>query len=259
MKYISIQSIEKILKAKGRFFLFLDYDGTLTPIVKDPSSAHLDSATKKLLRQLSKKKDLVLGIISGRSLVDIKKRVGINNILYSGNHGLELLSKGKKTYGQEALIKQCLPALSLVKKDLKRVLAEIKGVVFEDKGIIFAVHYRKVVKGLSKVKSISRRAALPYLKNKKLKITIGKKVLEIRPNIATNKFDAIKFFQKQQNKKANEVTIFIGDDVTDEDVFKRLGKIDLGIRVGRKQNSSAKYFVKNSQEVQKFLSRLLKF
>lgn len=258
MKHISNQNIDKALKSGGRIFLFLDYDGTLTAIVKDPLAAHLNPTTKKLLRQLSKKKNLVLGIISGRSLADIKKRVGVNNILYAGNHGLELLFKGKKTYTQEALLKQCLPTLNLAKRDLKRVLAGTKGVVFEDKGIIFAVHYRKVKKDLDRIRSIFKKIASPYLKNGKLKITTGKKVLEIRPNIPIDKFDAVNFFQKQLKKKANEITIFIGDDLTDEDVFKRLGKSDLGVRVGRKQNSFAKYFLKNPQEVEKLLIRILK-
>lgn len=258
MYYIFNQNLDKILKSGGRVFLFLDYDGTLSAIVKDPASANLSPATRKLLKQLSNKKNLVLGIISGRGLADVKKRVGVNNLLYAGNHGLELLFKGKKAYVQEAAIKQCLPTLNLAKRDLKGALAGIKGVVFEDKRIIFAVHYRKVKKDLGKVKLMFKSITSPYLKDGKLKITAGKKVLEIRPNISINKFDAVKFFQKQLKKKANEITIFIGDDLTDEDVFRRLGKFDLGVRVGRKQSSSAKYFLKNPQEVQKFLAGLLK-
>ena len=257
MDYIFDQDLDKVLKNKGRLFLFLDYDGTLTPIVKDPASALLDSATKKLLRQLSGKKNLVLGIISGRSLADIKKRVGVNNIFYAGNHGLEFLFKGRKTFAQESLLKQCLPTLNLAKEELKRALAGTKGVVFEDKGVIFAVHYRRVKKDLSRIKLIFKEVISPYLRGKKLKTTTGKKVLEIRPNISVNKFNAVNFLQKSLAKKKREITIFIGDDVTDEDIFKKLAKSDLGIRVGRKQNSFAKYFLKTPKEVNKLLIWIL--
>ena len=257
MKYIFNQDIDKALKSKGRLFLFLDYDGTLTPIVKDPASAFLDSSAKKLLRQLSGKKNLVLGIISGRSLADIKKRVGVNNIFYAGNHGLEFLFKGKKTLAQESLLKQCLPTLNLAKRELKRALGGMRGVVLEDKGVIFAVHYRKVKKELNRVKSAFKRIVSPYLRGKKLKITTGKKVLEIRPNIPINKFDAVNFLQRRLAKKKSEITIFIGDDLTDEDIFKKLAKSDLGIRVGRKKDSFAKYFLKTPKEVNKLLIRIL--
>ena len=257
MKYIFDQNLDKVLRPGGRLFLFLDYDGTLTPIVKDPASAFLDPAVKKLLRQLSGKKNLVLGIISGRSLTDIKKRVGINNIFYAGNHGLEFLFRGRKTFIQESLLKQCLPTLNLAKEELKKALAGIKGVVFEDKGAIFAVHYRKVKKDLSRIKLIFKRTISPYLRGKKLKITAGKKVLEIRPNIPVNKFDAVNFLQNRLKKRKNEITIFIGDDLTDEDIFKKLAKSDLGIRVGRKQDSFAKYFLKTPKEVNKLLIRIL--
>ncbi len=236
----------------------MDYDGTLAAIVKDPEKAKLTSTTRRLLRELNRQREIVLGIISGRSLSDLKKRVGVNNIFYAGNHGLEILFKGKKILAKEALIKQCRLPLILAKKDLKKVLKGIKGVVFEDKGVMFAVHYRKVTKGLRKVKLAFRRATAPFLRNNKLKVSAGKKVLEIRPNIAINKFDAVSFLQKKLKKKKDELTIFIGDDLTDEDVFKNLGPSDFGIRVGRKQGSRAKYFLKSPQEVNKLLTKILK-
>ncbi|MFH1519398.1 MAG: trehalose-phosphatase [Candidatus Omnitrophota bacterium] len=258
MRYIFNQEITKVLKNKKRLFLFLDYDGTLAAIVRDPGKAKLTRYTRRLLRELTRQEKVVLGIISGRSLSDVKKRVGVNNIFYAGNHGLEILFKGKKILVKEALIKQCRLTLILAKKELRKALKGIKGVVFEDKGVIFAVHYRKVTKGLARVKLIFRRVTAAYLGNRKLKLSAGKKVLEIRPNIAINKFDAVNFLQKRLKKQKDELTIFIGDDLTDEDVFKNLGCSDFGIRVGRKQGSRARYFLKNPQEVNKLLAKILK-
>lgn len=237
----------------------MDYDGTLTPIVQDPHAAHLDEATQKLLKKLSLNKKVVLGVISGRMLSDIKKRVGLKNLLYSGNHGLELYHKGRSILVKGLKYDYYVKLLASAKSKLRKSLSSIKGVVFEDKKIIFAVHYRKIEpKQAVKVKSIFREIALPFIKGGKLKVTTGKRVLELRPNICCNKADAVKFFQKQLKKTKGDITVFIGDDLTDEDVFKELKGFDIGIRVGRKQSSKARYFLKDAAEVRKFLACLLK-
>ncbi|MFH1504308.1 MAG: trehalose-phosphatase [Candidatus Omnitrophota bacterium] len=261
MKYFFNQDINELIKTKKRIFLFLDYDGTLTPIVKNPYQAHLCPDIKKLLKKLSQNKNIVIGIISGRELSDVKKRVGINNLLYSGNHGLELYYKGKETLTEELDYKRYLRLLNPAKKELKKSLGHIEGVVFEDKRIIFAVHYRKIeLKKAAAVKAIFKKTITPFLKDKKLKVSTGKRVLELRPNISCNKADAVHFFQNRLKKTGDEITIFIGDDLTDEDVFKKLKKPNLGIRIGRKSNSQAQYFLKNPQEIKQFLKTLkLKF
>jgi len=260
MKYFFDQDISKMLKTKKRMFLFLDYDGTLSPIVKDPSCAYLSNSVKKLLRQLSRKNNLVLGIISGRSLSDIKRRVGISSIVYSGNHGLEFYFRGKKILAEKLKSLHYLNTLKLAKKELKGALSSIEGVVFEDKGLIFTVHYRKVKpQRVRKIKVLFKKAITPFLLDKQLKVTEGKKVLEIRPNISCSKADAVNFFQRQFKKKKNEVTIFIGDDLTDEDVFRELKNPDIGIRVGRKLSSGAKYFLKSTKGVERLLAHILEY
>jgi len=255
MKYLFDENINSLIKSKKRIFLFLDYDGTLTPIVKDPRAAHLDNDAKNLLKELSRNKNFVIAVISGRKLGDIKKRVGLNNLLYSGNHGIELYYKGKNILAKNLDYGSYKKILMPAKEKLKRALRQIQGVVFEDKEIIFAVHYRKIApEQAAKVKAIFKKATAPFLKSGKLKVSTGKRVMELRPNIACDKADSVDFFQKKLKKSKGEQTIFIGDDLTDEDVFKRLKKPDIGIRVGRKSASKARYFLKTAQEVKKFLS-----
>ena len=70
--------------------LFLDYDGTLTPIVQRPQDAVLPTEARELLKDLSKSDRCEMAIISGRALSDIKKLVGLKNITYVGNHGMEI-------------------------------------------------------------------------------------------------------------------------------------------------------------------------
>jgi len=257
VKYLSKPRINKILAAKKRIFLFLDYDGTLTPIVQDPHAAHLDEATKKLLKKLSLNKNIVVSIISGRMLADIKKRVGLDDLFYSGNHGLEIYYKGCNILVKGLKYNYYAKLLALAKKELKKKLHCIKGVVFEDKKIILAVHYRKIQpKQAVWVKKAFKEATAPFLKDGKLKVTTGKRVLELRPSISCSKADAVDFFQKRLKKSKNDITIFIGDDLTDEDVFKKLKNPDIGVRVGPKASSRAKYFLKNAAEVKKFLRYL---
>lgn len=258
MKYIFSRDIGKILKIKQRIFLFLDFDGTLSPLVKTPQSARIDPKIKGILRALSRKKSVVLGVISGRSLTDVRKRAGFSRILYAGNHGLEVYFQGKRQLVKK---KACLPGskiLRSVKKTLKAGFQDINGVVFEDKGVSLAVHYRKVQSRLQgRVKAVFQEAAGPFLKNKQFTVTAGKKVLEVRPNFAYGKADAVAFFERKLNKKKGEPTVFIGDDITDEDVFKSLGRADIGIRVGKSRKSQAGYFVKNINEVRVLLKKIL--
>jgi trehalose-phosphatase len=249
VKYIFSQDIDKLLRTKKRIFLFLDFDGTLSPIVKNPDQAKLPKSSKALLKQLVKRKNLILGIISGRKLSDIRKRVGLKGIIYAGNHGLEMSFKARK----KPLV------LKSIKKGLSKAFKGVKGVILEDKGLVLAVHYRKVAaNNVKKVKSAFYQIAAPWLKAKKIKLGKGKKVLEIKPNISFNKADALSLFQKKFKKQKGELTIFIGDDLTDEDIFKMLKKPDMAIRVGKTRASLAKYFLKDPQEVRKLLNYIAK-
>ena len=98
MKYLwdEITDIKKFLGVYDKIVLLLDFDGTLTPIVKPPNRAELSKSMRNLLIKLSKKQGFYLAILSGRTLKDIKKKIGLPNIIYGGNHGLEGEIFGKK-------------------------------------------------------------------------------------------------------------------------------------------------------------------
>jgi trehalose-phosphatase len=256
LKYLFKENLDRKFKKAKRLFLFLDFDGTLAPIVKTPYQAKVSSSTKDILSSLAKKKRIILGIISGRILEDIKKKVGIKNIFYVGNHGLEIYFKGKKILLIKK-IKEYLRILEKIKKDLKENLKKIKGVIFEDKKLIYAVHYRLVATSeLKKFKKKFKKIIFPYLKENKIKIGKGKRVLEIRPNVSFGKHIALRFLQKLLKKKKGDFTIYIGDDLTDEEVFSSLNKEDLSIKVGKTKKSKAKYYLNDVKEVEKFLKHL---
>ncbi|MFA5351030.1 MAG: trehalose-phosphatase [Candidatus Omnitrophota bacterium] len=256
MRYVfnDLENI-KINLADKYLYLFLDYDGTLTPIAGTPDKAIIPQRTKRLLDLLSKKKNCRIAVISGRALADIKKRIGLKNVIYSGNHGFQI--DGPK-------IKHGLPvspaykkALLRIKTQLKEKLSGTKGIFIEDKGFSLALHFRLVDKGeLSFVKTIFRKSIVPYLIRNKIKIRPGKKVLEVMPPVDWDKGKVVLWLLTRQIlafKKKNIFPVYIGDDVTDEDAFRALKGKGLTIFVGKPGNSKADYYLKNAEEVVKFM------
>lgn len=239
--------------------LFLDYDGTLTPIVKIPVKAVIPKETKEIVRRLSKDYNCKLAIISGRSLKDIKNIVGIKDIVYAGNHGLEM--EGPKIKFECHVPPRLKSIIRRIKDELTRNLLRINGVLIEDKGLTISVHYRLVnKKEIPWVKNKFSEVIQPYIKQDRIKINRGKKVYEIKPPVMWNKGKVVLRILKRQGfiKGMNKVfPIYIGDDITDEDAFKVIKNKGLTIRVGRSKKSNAQYYLRNTREVIKFLKAIL--
>ncbi|MBF0104576.1 MAG: trehalose-phosphatase [Deltaproteobacteria bacterium] len=232
--------------------MFLDFDGTLSRLVADPDRARLLPGLKNILKKLARHPHIRIMIISGRSLADVRKRFGINNLIYAGNHGFEiyfkkryLLRKGKK---YRAIVSR---ASSLLKKQLR----DIPGVIVEPKGLSVAVHFRNTPYSYLAVikKTVEVISKSTGIKNK-LALTTGKKIFELRPHKNWNKGFAVRWVWQKMAPKA--CPIFIGDDVTDEDAFEALKKDGMTIRVGKKQKSAALYYIKQTEDVVKTLSQI---
>ena len=141
---------KRITRAKKVIF-FLDYDGTLAPIKKKPGLARLDKGTRTLLSKLARSTCFSIFIISGRSLRDIKKLVGINGLYYVGNHGIELEGPHLKYINREACALR--PFMQRAYRTLKEKL-KIKGIILENKVYTLSLHYRLVNPG--KVPTLKR-------------------------------------------------------------------------------------------------------
>lgn len=234
---------DELKKAKS-VFIFLDYDGTITPIVLDPYKAFLAEDTKILLKNISRK--YFLSIVSGRALTDLRKRVGIYRILYVSNHGLRISHSNLKwdyplTKAQKNNLLKCF-------KEIKSSLNSVVGIKFEKKEVSFAVHYRTVQNNqIQKLKKIILNILLKYYKS--LKLLKGKKMFEIKPDVEWNKGMAILKILSIINKGFNNIIIYIGDDITDEYAFKLLSHKAYTIRVGKSKNTYAKYFLRSTKEV----------
>ncbi|MDI6762409.1 MAG: trehalose-phosphatase [Thermodesulfobacteriota bacterium] len=256
MDYLFDQT-EKILarfKTANRIFFFLDYDGTLTPIVSHPEKATLSKETRALLLALKKSPKFLLAIVSGRSLKDIRELVGLKGVYYVGNHGLEIFTpkRGTKTLVPEKVV----PELGRIRDRLNNQLKDVNGVLIEDKGWILAIHYRNV--DLRQVPPIFM-ALKQEIKDSMVPLCLGhgKMVFEIRPQSTGNKGTAVLGLLDQVNQDG-VLPIYIGDDQTDEDAFKALKKRGITIFVGFLSNSLAKYYVKDPSEVYQFLKIIKK-
>ncbi|MDD4981058.1 MAG: trehalose-phosphatase [Candidatus Omnitrophica bacterium] len=244
---------------EGSIFIFLDFDGTLAPIALTPEKASLPAKVKETLKKISNKTDFTLAFISGRSLKDIKEKIGLKNVIYSGNHGLEI--EGPKIKFAAPLSLRYKAILGKIKNDLENKLTFIKGVFIEDKGLSLAIHYRLAdKKQVPLVKTIFHETVIIHLVRNKIKIKAGKKVLEIRPPLEWDKGRVVLWLlarQKFASSNSRVIPVYMGDDITDEDAFKALSHRGITIFVGSLKQSCAQYYLKDTDEVAEFLRRIL--
>ncbi|MDO8580477.1 MAG: trehalose-phosphatase [Candidatus Omnitrophota bacterium] len=239
--------------------MFLDYDGTLTPIVERPELAILSRETKEVLEKLIRNERFHVFVVSGRAMADVKMLVGIDNIVYIGNHGLEIEGAGID-FG-EFPFARFREVLEYLKLEINKELIFFKGAFIEDKGLGLSVHYRMLnLKEESIFKIFFERITKEFSSRNEIRIVQGKKVFEIRPPIEWDKGKAVLWLLKAHEEAMNNqkaVAVYIGDDQTDEDAFKALNKIATTIHIGNPQSTAAKYFLESPQDVTKFLRCLV--
>ncbi|MFA5271508.1 MAG: trehalose-phosphatase [Candidatus Omnitrophota bacterium] len=239
-------------------FLFLDYDGTLSPIVYRPEAALFPRETKRLLTKLSKISNCKIAIISGRSLKDVKNKVGIKNIIYVGNHGLEIEGQGIKFKKQ--INPKSLDSLRLIRQGLSKKLLGIKGAFVEDKGLTLSLHYRLVdKKSIPEVKAIFRDTLKRHSADNSIRIKPGKMIFEVRPSINWNKGKAVLWLLNRQKRTGSILPLYVGDDITDEDAFCAIRDKGVTVFIGSPKKSYAQYYLKSTKEVAKLLKQILAY
>lgn len=239
--------------------LFLDYDGTLTPIAQSPSQAVLSQENKELIKCLVKTSVIQVVVISGRSLADVKEMVGIEGILYVGNHGWEI--EGPAMNFESLIPVHVSSMMKKIKYELIAQLSDIQGVFVEDKGVTLSVHYRLASedKGFL-VKRIFDHVCMPFRRQNMVKVHAGKKVLELRPPVEWDKGKAAMWLLRKQEilkGRGKVLPVYIGDDSTDEDAFEALKNKGITVFVGKAKFSSAQYCLAGPQEVTVFLRHIL--
>ncbi|KAK1288602.1 putative trehalose-phosphate phosphatase 6 [Acorus calamus] len=263
---------EQITSAsKGKqIVMFLDYDGTLSPIVEDPDRAFMSDAMRAVVREVARY--FPTAIVSGRCRDKVYSFVQLAELYYAGSHGMDIKgpSKGhrynKYKKGSRAVLFQpaseFVPMIDEVYKALMEKTKSIPGAKVENNKFCLSVHYRCVDE--KKWSGLAEQVRSVLKEYPKLRLTQGRKVLEIRPTIKWDKGKALEFLLESLGfADCNDVLpVYIGDDRTDEDAFKVLRNRGqgLGILVSKiPKDTNASYSLQEPSEVMDFLHRLVEW
>lgn len=235
----------------GKSFLCVfDFDGTLAPLVDHPARAGMSLSFRRELERLREKADVV--VLSGRAVRDVRGRVGIRGIVYGGNHGVELEGRGQ-TYLHPAARRLKKHAGELFRR-ARRVFQDVPGVIVEGKGFGVSVHFRRVAPSFRPmfergVRELKREThALAFL------WTRGHKVWDLRPPTGWNKGKALDRLWRRMDKP---FVVCVGDDVTDEDMFRAVRGKGFGVKVGA-ERTGARYRLDSQKDVLRFIKWLNK-
>jgi alpha,alpha-trehalase len=250
----ALEHVQEIAGGSGRAAVFLDYDGTLTPIVSQPEDASLSDSMRQTLRELAARSPVV-AILSGRDLDDVRRRVNIDSIVYAGSHGFDIA-------GPDGLCRQMgtefLSNLDTAEKELHKALDGISGARVERKRFSIAAHCRNVNE--NDVPKVEQAVSEVATRHRKLRRINGKKVYELLPDVAWDKGKAALWLLETlglESRSGGIRPIYIGDDRTDEDAFRALEQRGIGILVSEQsQPTAAGYSLKNPAEVERFLRAL---
>lgn len=254
-------------RARGRTpSLFLDFDGTLAPIVDEPDKAAMMPGLRALLQHFAEHTEVA--IVSGRDLQDLEKKVQVTDLSYAGTHGLQIRLKHSSSVHEEMSLDHERRNIANLTKELFRCLhgkfcvteGKCGGVRIELKDTCVAVHYREADHGkVGEILDIVDKIAKPYSSLRQLK---SKMAIDIRPNVSWDKGSAVNWLltNNADRMNADPFPIYIGDDETDQDAFKVVEARGIGVYVGPPdQRGAAEYFLESPEEVLEFLSMLLNF
>ena len=237
-----------------------DIDGVLAPIVPTPDMSEVPEELRELLWRLSQMYRVVAGV-SGRTTEDALRLVGLEEVVYYGNHGFEVLRGG-----EIEIVPEAAPYEEAVEELERKAREELEplGAFVEEKGITASIHYRNTSSEVGeRCKEFAKREG----ERLGLRITTGRGVVEARPPIRADKGTATR---KVVEEYEPEKTLFMGDDTTDLDAFRELealreeGVLSQILRIGVKSEegppeivSEADLVVEGTEGVKEVLRSLL--
>jgi len=211
-------------QARRHLLLLFDFDGTLCPFSPDPEAVYLTPAVSRLLGSLACKPASTVGIISGRRLPDLHKRARVAREIYlAGFHGLEIEAPGAAFMHPDAAA--ATPLMRAIADSMQSCLPALPGVFIEDKVFSIALHYREAAEDI-RIAARDRflAAAKTDLEAGRLRALPGACVIELLPGVAWNKGRALEWIRERVEEiHGPTFSVYIGDDVTDEDAFRAVG------------------------------------
>jgi trehalose 6-phosphate phosphatase len=240
--------------AGRRIVVFLDYDGTLTPIVERPELAVLPNKMRTTLKVLAEL--CTVCVVSGRMRSDVEHLVGLDSLTYAGSHGFDIVGP-QGTEIQHEVGEDYVPILEKAARELRSRLASVRGVIVEGKVFAVAVHFRMVAP--REVSEVERAVDDMLAQHPALRKTGGKKVFELRPNINWDKGKAVLWLLDALGlNRSDVVPFYIGDDVTDRDAFQAIRGKGISILVSEEAEfACADYRLSDTTEVGTFLDELI--
>jgi trehalose-phosphatase len=233
--------------------LLLDFDGTLTPVMPDPDFVFLDATVRRVLQEIQDTGRIAIGIISGRSLEEIRGRVGICGIIYAGNHGMEIMGPAVRYIDRAALAaREEIQLLALrFKYDLKR----FENLQIRNKGLSITIHWS--TPQLPEIRKEIRSMVIDAVADGGGRFTVRDAInsIDILPTTKWNKGSAAHWINRHLDVDVRN-SMYVGDDGSDEDVFATLQEA-ITVKVGLADNTRARYVLKDSAEVLTLLKLLL--
>ncbi|HZB97613.1 MAG TPA: trehalose-phosphatase [Candidatus Sulfotelmatobacter sp.] len=255
-----IAELEERLSRRRPAF-FLDYDGTLTPIVERPENAVIAESMRNAVRKLA---DMVpVCIVSGRDRRVVQLLMGIDDLIVAGSHGFDIWSPdGGTALHEEGSRHRGL--MDRVESQLRDELAAIPGALVEPKSSSVAAHYRLVPENeRGRVQEVVQDLLAAHPDD--LKVTPGRMVYEIQPKIDWDKGKAVLYLLDALDLNGPDVVpVYLGDDLTDEDAFAALKGRGIGVFVGSSdpeqagRETAAQYALCDVEDAQEFLLKMLK-
>ena len=240
--------------------VFLDYDGTLTPIVDRPEDALISESMRDAVQGLAKR--CTVCVVSGRDRPVVQELMGVDDLVVAGSHGFDIWSpeggeiEHDAAAGSEELLER-------VTARLHEELDSVEGALVEPKKASVAAHYRLVSdEQRGKVEAVVEQ--LPADHPEELKVTPGKMVFELQPKLDWDKGKAVLYLLDALGLERDDVLPFyIGDDITDEHAFEALAGKGIGVFVGRvddpevgSRTTAADFVLDSTEEVERFLNTL---
>ncbi len=240
--------------------VFLDYDGTLTPIVDRPEDAVISESMREAVRELAKR--CIVCVVSGRDRPVVQELMGVDDLVVAGSHGFDIWSPDAGTLeheasgGFDALLAQ-------VTSRVRQEAGAIDGALIEPKKASVAVHYR-LVEESERPRITALVDALLAEHPDELKVTPGKMVYEIQPKLDWDKGKAVLHLLDVLGLERDDVVaLYLGDDITDEHAFEALKEKGIGVFVGDPDDpevagrpTAADFVLTSMQEVERFLRAL---
>lgn len=238
--------------------VLLDVDGTLAPIAPRPEDATVPRETVDALRALAARSDAHVGLISGRGAADARRLVGVAGLWAVGNHGLEMLGPDDALQVHDG-VRPWAGALATVRDRARALVDRTPGALLEDKGATLSIHYR-----LAGERDVPRLAAEveALAAASGLRVTHGRKVVEVRPPIAVDKGTAVLGLARQLGAGAPAASVvFAGDDTTDEDAMRALrawrhDAVTIHVEGEEPRETTAEFIVDGPAALAKWLAAL---